>query len=358
MSLHTISTNLRMMLMIAIGSFAAAFVAGPDARAQPPLSHTYWGVPAEEQDTSSSEATSGAATPDQTMSVKQRTALALMAEAKALAEEFLLNDAIKKYREALEYWDHPIIHYNLSRLLNALERPLEAYQSVERALRPGPVPLSEDPVQAKKIHAHLLRLRDQLRARLVEIQIASAEPEVELSVGNRAVATASVKSELFLPGTHRLAAQAPSHWPLLQAMALPPGATMHLRLRSERAFTPWKPWALTGGGTATALAGLGLYWHGRSQRNDLANEVKTLCAPSCPVEMRDAFDRDWRQVRTLQRVGVGTLITGGSAALLGAGLVLWNQRRELRLIDSDVHPVSVVPVASPEMTGVVGTTTF
>jgi tetratricopeptide (TPR) repeat protein len=280
-----------------------------------------------------------------------------MAEGKALAEDFQLTDAIKKYREALRYWDHPLIHYNLSRLLNALERPLEAYWSVERALRADPATLSDDPAQAQQIHAHLLKLRDQLRARLVEIQIASADPDVEVSVGNRAVATAPVRSELFLPGTHRLAAQAPRHWPLLQTIPLPSGTTVHLRLTSERAFTPWKPWALTSAGTAVALAGFGLYWHGRNQRDGLADQVEAKCQPSCAEDMLSAFDRDWRRARRLQHVGVGTLITGGSAALLGAGLVLWNQRRELRLIGNE-RPVSLLPIATPEMTGVVGTTTF
>jgi hypothetical protein len=396
MSLHTVSTHLRMLVVIAIGStVATSLVAGSHARAQarPAVRRA---MAKEVHDTRSGKATSdklgasqtagkaassptvpsaapsGAAPPDavpsgqtvpdegkpaQPMPENQSKALALMAEGKALAEEFLLTDAIKKYREALKYWDHPLIHYNLSRLLNALERPLEAYWSVERALRADPATLSDHPAQAQQIHAHLLKLRDQLRARLVEIQIASTGPDVEVSVGNRAVATAPVKSELFLPGTHRMAAQAPRHWPLLHAMALPSGATVHLRLTSQRAFTPWKPWALTSAGTAVALAGFGLYWHGRNQRDTLAGEVEARCQPSCADGMLAAFDRDWHRARTLQHVGVGTLITGGSAALLGVGLVLWNQRRELRLIGNE-HPVSILPVASPEMTGVVGTATF
>jgi hypothetical protein len=164
--------------------------------------------------------------------------------------------------------------------------------------------------------------------------------------------------EMFPSGTHRLAAQAPGHWPLLRTMALHPGETLHLSLTSRRAFTPWKPWLLTGAGTAVVMAGFGLYWHGRAEHDALSGRIEALCRPSCPKDRRAEFDDDWQRARTLQRVGIGALITGGSAVLLGAGLVLWNQRRELRLVGIDEHPVSILPVASPEMTGLVGATTF
>jgi hypothetical protein len=366
MSLHIVSMRLRIVVTSFLCAAGTAFVAGPHARAQVPSPAEQPAVDAEVEDALPGEpapieaapgtAPSSPAASGQEMPEKQRKALALLAEGRALAEEFLLVDAIVKYREALTYWEHPIIHYNLALLLNALERTLEAYRSVEHALQADPATLSDDPVQAQQIHAHLLRLRDQLRARLVEVEITSARPKVEVSIGNRTVAPAS--SEMFLPGTHRLAAREPRHWPLLQAMALDSGATVHLRLASRRAITPWKPWVLTGAGTAVALAGFGIYWHGRNQYDALASQVESQCQPGCPGDMRSAFDNDWRRVRRLQDVGVGTLVTGGTAALLGAGLVLWNQRRELRLIGSEQHPVSIVPVASPEMTGVVGATTF
>jgi hypothetical protein len=357
MSLHIISARLRIVVTSFICAAGTTFVAGPYARAQAPSPAEQPAVDPEVDDTAApGTAPSSTAAPGQGMPEKQRKALALLAEGKALAEEFLLIDAIAKYREALTYWEHPIIHYNLGLLLNALDRTLEAYRSVERALESAPAALSDDPAQAQQIHAHLLRLREQLRARLVEVQITSARPNVEVSLGNRSVAPA--RSEMFLPGTHRLAARQPRHWPLLHAMALDSGATVHLRLTSRRAITPWKPWALTGTGTAVALAGFGIYWHGRNQHDALAGQVEAKCQPGCSGDMRAAFDGDWRRVRRLQHVGVGTLVTGGTAALLGAGLVIWNQRRELRLIGSEEHPVSILPVASPEMTGVVGATTF
>ena len=387
-----------MMVTIAIGTTAVpSLVAGPHARvlAGPALAREVCNTPSDQATSSETgpgeaapdatkpdEAASGDAlpgappsgtaspdmgpsgqaapdegTPGQLMPENQRKALALLAEGKSLAEEFLLTDAIEKYRKALTYWDHPIIHYNLSLLLNALDRPLEAYRSVELALQPSPDGLADDPEQSQELHAHLLRLRDQLRTRLVTIQITSAEPNVEVSIGSRIIAKAPVRSEMVLPGTHRMAAQAPRHWPLLHAMALNSGDTVHLHLTSQRAFTPWKPWALTGAGSAVALAGFGLYWHGRNQRDTLAGQVEAQCKPSCVEDMLPGFDRDWRRARRLQRVGVGALITGGSATLLGAGLVLWNQRRELRLTGNE-QAVSILPVASPEMTGVVGTTTF
>jgi hypothetical protein len=371
---HRVAARFRIVVMISLCSTASmALVSGPDARAQAPDPAEPPGAAADVDDAVSGAApaaetepgeaasgsdASGAPAPAEELPESHRKALALLAEGNRLAEELLLLDAIDKYREALTYWDHPITHYNLARLLKALDRTLEAYASVERALQPGPAALSDDPAQAQQIHAHLLGFRDQLRARLVEIRISSEGPDVEVSIGNQTVATAPARPEMFLPGTHRLAAQAPGHRPLLHTMALDPGAAVHLHLSSRRAFTPWKPWALTGAASAVALAGFGLYWHGRTERDALAGRIEAQCRPSCTSDRLAGFDDDWQRVRTLQRAGIGTLITGGSAVLLGAGLVLWNQRRELRLVNIDERPVSILPVASPEMTGLVGATTF
>lgn len=382
---HGVSTRFRIAVMSGLCSAAAmALVTGPDARAQEPDPDAHQDASAAVDDVPPSQATSGEAptagtasdeapsasdasgapAPAAKLPEEHRKALALVAEGNTLAEEFLLADAVKKYREALTYWEHPVIHYNLGRLLNALDRPVEAYWSLELALRLGPAALADDPAQAQQLHARLRALRDEIRARLVEIRITSVDRDVEVSIDDRVVTTA--RPEMFLPGPHRLAAQAPDRRPLLRTMALDAGATLHMGVTSRRSLAAWKPWALTGTGAAVALAGLGLYWHGRNQRDALAGVVKERCQPMCSVEARAGFDRDWKRARTLQGVGIGTLITGGSATLFGIGLVVWNQARELRLRDIDMdidisiddYPVSILPIVSPDMTGLVGTTTF
>ena len=356
---HAVSSHLRVIAVLAIGSTAATLsIAGPHARAQPTRADAHRDAAVVADDVPAEPAPADDVPAEPARSENERKALALVLEGNRLAEDLLLTDAIDKYREALTYHDHPIIHYNLARLLRALDRPLEAYDSVERALRPGPAALSDDPAHAQQVHAHLLGLRDELRARLAEVRLSSAEPDAEVSIGNRSVATRPARPEMVLPGAHRLAAQAPGHRPLLDTMALGPGASVHLHLTSRRAFTPWKPWALTGAAGAVALAGFGLYWHGRAEHEDLAGRIEALCVPSCMKDNLAGFEDDWQRVRTFQRVGVGALITGGSAVLLGAGLVLWNQGRELRLVDADERPIAIMPVASPEMTGLVGATTF
>ena len=288
----------------------------------------------------------------------QRKALALVAEGEALVSEYFLADAIDKYRAAVTHWEHPTIHYNVARLLNALERPLEAYESVERALRLDLTSMSLTPEQIQQIQTPLLELRDQLRGRLVELQLSSAEPSVEVTVGNQVVSTASSRPTMLQPGDHRLTAQSSGYWPLLQTVSLEPGTVRHLRLTSQRAITPWKPWALASAGIVVTATGLGLYSYGRAERADLAARIDEACDPGCTKDKRAGFDDDWRFAHRLQRIGIGSVIVGGSAALLGAGLVLWNQRPKLRLSDRDERALSILPVASPEMTGLVGTTTF
>ncbi|WP_428267343.1 hypothetical protein [Haliangium sp.] len=287
----------------------------------------------------------------------ERRALALMAEGQALASEYALTEATKKYREALTHWDHPAIHYNLCLLLAALDRPLEAYRSAQRALA-ADLPLHRDPDRQRQMRALLEQRRDELRRQLAQVALTSEEPSALVSLDSHDLAP--TETQVFAPGRHRVSVQKRGLSPLLRSIELPPGTTAHLHLTASRPYTPWKPWATLGAGSATAVAGAISYLYGRHRYDELAREVAAACLPSCDDSALAAeFDRDWRRARRLQQIGAGALVVGTTAALIGAGLVLQNRRRRFRLqTDVSVDAVSIAPVLSPEMSGVVGTVEF
>lgn len=293
---------------------------------------------------------------------QRRKALSLRARGKRIAQEFYLTKAVDTYREALRHWNHPIFHYDLCRILDALDRPLEAYESLKQAMRYGPEPLGEDAATRKKRYERLLELGANLEARLVKIAIVSPASNLDISIDNRILNPGEDNTTVFLPGTHRVAAQKPGHRTLVETLDLPPGTSARFAVVPRQPVAWWKSWVVLGTGSAVALTGAGLFWYGSSERDALAKRIQDICEPGCrnPQEKDDIgrFRSDWQRVRWEQRIGLGASIVGGGVALAGAGLMLWNRQRNFQLRRVDDAPLAIVPAVSGDMTGVVGTLSF
>src|SRR5688572_19576301 len=63
----------------------------------------------------------------------QRIALEKFRQANTVLNDGLWANAAKLYREALQKWDHPAIHYNLALALLNLDQPIEVYDSLQKA---------------------------------------------------------------------------------------------------------------------------------------------------------------------------------------------------------------------------------
>jgi hypothetical protein len=287
-------------------------------------------------------------------------AIKLRNQGRALAQEFQLTGAVKKYREALEHWNHPIFHYDLCRILNALDRPLEAYASVKQALRHGAEPLGHDEATRQKRYQQMLAFKAELERRLVLVEIKPHGSKVDVSVDNHIVTPGEDDAKVLTPGRHRMAAQGPGHWPLIEDLHLAPGTTATIYLVGKQPIASWKPWLTLGVGGALTVASAGLYWHAIDEHHALERSVKTGCTPICTDTdlSRESLDGDWRRIRWQNRIGLGGLIAGGSVLLTGTGLVLWNQQRKFELVPIVEKPISITPVVSPALTGVVGTLRF
>ena len=90
------------------------------------------------------------------------TAEAKTAAQKLLAqgnELFLANkykEALVQYEAAIAKWDHPAIRFNMVRAQVALDRPIEAYDNLQRALAFGAGPLEDSVFQEAQNYQRLL----------------------------------------------------------------------------------------------------------------------------------------------------------------------------------------------------------
>ena len=74
----------------------------------------------------------------------QRRANELVQEGNALIKESFFAQAVAKYREALEHWDHPGVHYNLALALLTLDEPVATHRHLSEAMKYGAAPIGQD----------------------------------------------------------------------------------------------------------------------------------------------------------------------------------------------------------------------
>jgi tetratricopeptide (TPR) repeat protein len=252
--------------------------------------------------------------------------------------------AATHYRRALRSWDHPSIQFNLAVCLIYLDRPVEAYDAIEAALRFGRDALDH----FDEANNYLKLLRDRIATLEVEFP-AGATVTLDgapLGAGPRVV-------RRLAPGRHSLVARKPRFETWSKDLVLVPGETskqvIAMRLPRTRSVRRWAralPWWVIGiGGTAAAL-GAATLLVGNADVRAVTSEVTTACPPpqGCPSGLpRDlAADRD-RAVLT-QRAGGSVIALGAATVATGVVLLFLNQPRQvldqsglaLRVTDTDV----------------------
>jgi hypothetical protein len=261
---------------------------------------------------------------------RQDAAEELLRAGNALAKKSAFDQAEAKYREALTYWNHPSIHYNLALALAPLDRPVEVHEQLMEALRYGESPLGT---------AKYALARDRLEAlekQLARVEVACESPDAVVSVGGQSLPLVNGHYEGWMrPGVVTFTATQKDHQPREKQIALAPGTenTIHFKLYTheellgyERRWAPWKPWAAVGAGAALAAGGGVLYWQARHGYHSYDDHVLE-CA-------RGAADRGCReselasrisQVETLHKLSVGALALGTAALATGTALVFLNR---------------------------------
>jgi hypothetical protein len=109
--------------------------------------------------------------------------------------------AIAKYREALWYWDHPAIRFNMAVSLINLDQSIEAQENLESSLRYGAAPLGVS------LYNQGLTYRKLLDAQLVRLRIACPEPDAKVTLDGKVLFTGPGSTEqIVLPGEHQVVA--------------------------------------------------------------------------------------------------------------------------------------------------------
>jgi hypothetical protein len=290
---------------------------------------------------------------------KQAAARELFNQGNQLLQSASFDEATKKYRQALEHWDHPAVHYNLALALVGLDQPVEAFEHLEAALRYGPEPLGA------KEYENVQRHKAQLEKQLARVTITCDEPGAEVTLDGRPLFVGPRRYEgMVRPGVHSVVASKAGFVPTDKSRPLFAGTTeaIELKLYTEQQLTrhrrpmpEWAPWAVLGAGAA-AVAGGGLF-HRQAHDNFVAFDVAVRECGGCmlPVNLTSRV----AEGKVLQKVAYGSYAAGGAVLLTGAALLFFNQPQAYRISpESFEGSVTVTPMLGDGSAGAAATFRF
>ena len=278
----------------------------------------------------------------------QDEANAIFDEANRLFAEQAHAPAAEKYRAALALWDHPLIRFNLAVTLIRLDRPLEAADELERALRYGDAPFKKDLYQSALDYQALLKGR----VGYVETTCDQAGANVLLD-GKPWFTCPGTQKLRVMAGEHALVGEREGYLTSSQRLFVGGGATVREKLQLvaledavilEYRYPRWVPYTVTAGGVAIGLAGLATWISGRNAMDAFERDFATVCDRGCPKDLSDTpeqqelrSDRDDAERRGT--IGVSLMIGGGAVLVGGAVMVILN-RPTRRLPKVEVAPTA------------------
>jgi hypothetical protein len=259
----------------------------------------------------------------------QTRALELLARGNEQLDQGLYSAALDLYRQGIAIWDHPAIRYNVAVADINLERPIEAYQELERALA---FPEALEPDVRDQAHAY----ERLLHAQIVHLSIDCVDAGTRITLDGVEIATPcpGSSSRLLLPGRHQLVATKSGY--LTRAVELVPsgGDTPHERIDlmtieeatvTRRRWPLWKPYAVVGTAAAIGVAGLVVELQSAATFRSYDHAIAQLC-PDRPCDsVPSVVSSAYSEARRENHVAIGLFIGAGATLATGA-VLLWIDR--------------------------------
>lgn len=287
---------------------------------------------------------------------RQAKALGLFQEGNTLFEESKYSLALARYREAIDVWDHPAIHYNASVALIHLDQPLVASEHLEAALRWGAAPFEVKTFEQAQVYQKLLS------GQIAELEVSCTEPGAEVLLdGERLFIGPGTARRRLHPGPHQLAARKQGFVTEATAVELEAGrlhreavtlrAIGAVPVKLVRRWPTWVPWSVLGAGLVVGLVGVPVMVDGQAQLERFDSDLARLCPAGCTQSQIPRTVFSSRVTGNAENItAIGLLAAGGALIATSVVLIGMNTPR------AEQTPVelAIVPVFAPGVFGLSG----
>lgn len=282
----------------------------------------------------------------------QDKAIAIFEEGNQFFAQQAHAPALEKYRAAVEIWDHPLIRFNLAVTLIRLDRPLEAADELDKALRYGEAPFK------KELYQQALDYQALLKGRVGYIEASCDQAGASVLLDGKPWFTCPGTQKVrVMAGLHAVGGEAPSYLMPTRRIVVTGGETSREKLSFvplDRAvalkypYRRWIPYTVTAGGLALGLSGVAVWFAGRQQmkqfERDFANDPD--CAMGCDKDLanKPALRKERDHAELKGTIGISLMVAGGAVTVGGLVMVILN--RPQRILPAEITPTNGGAVVS------------
>lgn len=301
---------------------------------------------------------------------RQAKAIALFREGNAALKESLFPKAASTYKEALQVWDHPAVHYNLALALVNLDQPIEVHEHLTAALKFGPAPLDDDKFQQAQRYLALIERQ------LTKVKLTCSYAGAQVRLDGRPLFTGPGEWEgQVRAGPHTLTASQEGLLPDERSVVLAGGdsQTYDMRVyRSEelieyrRAFSAAIPWTALGVGVVALGAGVGMHLGAQGGFSQFDQGV-SACAGTTIANNGCVLTPDLQNAKASAsglQTGAFALYAVGGAAIVTSAILFYVGRpvgyRKTVNVDASTpaSPITILPIITPTGAGAMATLEF
>jgi len=282
-------------------------------------------------------------------SERKSSAKSLLDAGNKLFLEKKYKEALVKYEAAIGQWDHPAIRFNIVRAFIQLDRPVKAYENLQKALEYGDRALEVQVFHEAKNYERLL-IRQ-----IAELHVRCKQPGVNITVnGKDFLRCPGEVRRRVTPGKHQVVGEKAGFLTRSIEVVLFAGKKQPVDVElmslseatvTKRRWSTWKPWAVVGAGAAITGLGALLRVQAQSDLDRYSAEVGEQCIDvGCQPGDLLRSTRDLKSRANLENTfGVSGLVVGAAVVVSGLTLVILNRAR--RVVDESLGTPTGTPTS-------------
>lgn len=250
-------------------------------------------------------------------------------------------EALEHYQAAIAQWDHPAIRFNVVRCLIQLDRPVEASDNLQLALKYGADPLEE------AVYQEALSYQKLLAGQIGDLEISCSQAGAKVTLdGQPLIASCPGKEKRRVtPGSHGVVATKQGFLTKEMQVTVNGGKTSSVDIKLipldkaakivHKWEATWMPWVVFGGGLAVVGVGATLEWVASNTMSQYDQAVASQCAvngcnlenPMTPEERTtaDTLNSQREDAERQNKIAIAVMSVGGAAAVVGGVMLFLNR---------------------------------